>query len=96
MRRPTAAYEGNELKTFPTKWRKRWENFSPQVSTSTKAHEDVPHFYSLIPLAQAVAAPIFDLKGAGGLVGAQFKQADDASTPITVSLTACPRDLHLD
>jgi hypothetical protein len=40
---------------------------------------DVPHLYSLIPLAQSVAAPIIDLKNADGLVGAQYQQREEFS-----------------
>jgi len=38
---------------------------------------DVPHLYSLIPLAQSVAAPILELRSSDGLVGSQYKQRDD-------------------
>jgi len=38
---------------------------------------DVPHLYSLIPLAQSVAAPILELESGDGLVGSQYKQRND-------------------
>lgn len=57
---------------------------------------DVPHLYSLIPLAHAVAAPIFDLKGADGLVGAQFKQREQYVDIITRIVDRLSHNLHLD
>ena len=41
---------------------------------------DVPHLYSLIPLAQSNACPIFKLKTSDGIVGTQFKQLNDYNT----------------
>lgn len=38
---------------------------------------DVPHLYSLIPLAQSVATPIIALQSSDGLVGSQYKQRED-------------------
>ena len=38
---------------------------------------DVPHLYSLIPLAQTVAAPILTLQSSDGLVGSQYNQRQE-------------------
>ena len=37
---------------------------------------DVPHLYSLIPLAQTRAAPIIELAGGDGIVGSQYKMVE--------------------
>ncbi|AVI66644.1 hypothetical protein CKQ84_12525 [Shewanella sp. WE21] len=37
---------------------------------------DVPHLYSLIPLAQSVSSPLFELKSGDGIVGTQGKQKE--------------------
>jgi hypothetical protein len=38
---------------------------------------DVPHLYSLIPLAQTRAAPIIGLTGSDGIVGSQYKMVEN-------------------
>jgi hypothetical protein len=35
---------------------------------------DVPHLFSLVPLAQSANAPIHALRGGDSLVGSQFQQ----------------------
>ena len=48
---------------------------------------DVPHLYSLIPLAQTRAAPIIDLAGGDGIVGSQYKMVENYRKIIsTISL----------
>jgi cellulose biosynthesis protein BcsQ len=77
QRIPTARYE-NIIKLVPKVIDESLSQYLRPGLTVDKAHlGDVPHLYSLIPLAQSVAAPILDLKSADGLVGSQFKQRDD-------------------
>jgi cellulose biosynthesis protein BcsQ len=76
-RRPTRAYD------------KIINDIPQEIDTSLKSYlksnlnksdlklGDVPHLYSLIPLAQSNACPIFKLKGSDGIVGTQFKQLED-------------------
>lgn len=49
--------------------------FAPKVGMKNANLGDVPNLYSIIPLAQSVNAPILDLQGKDGLVGAQYQQA---------------------
>ena len=56
--------------------------FGENTSTESAKLGDIPHLYSLIPLAQSVATPILDLKSSDGLVGAQYKQREDYETII--------------
>ncbi len=80
VRRPTKAYEEiisnvpnaveNSLKTF----------IKPKLNATHLKLGDVPHLYSLIPLAQSNSCPISKLKGSDGLVGTQFKQQEDFNT----------------
>jgi cellulose biosynthesis protein BcsQ len=77
VRRPTRAYE-NIINDVPSIIEEsRGEYFSPMVTASEAKLGDVPHLFSLIPLAQSVNAPLIDLKTSDGLVGSQFKQRDE-------------------
>lgn len=77
QRIPTARYE-NIIKLVPTVIEESLSRYLKSGLDVQKAHlGDVPHLYSLIPLAQSVAAPILALKSADGLVGSQYKQRDD-------------------
>lgn len=95
VRRPTAAYE-DIIKDVPAEVFAALGNFFPSNLTIEKAHMgDVPHLYSLIPLAQAVAAPIFDLKGNDGLVGAQFKQREQYVGILAAIVTSLSNNLTM-
>lgn len=77
VRRPTKAYEGiitgvpdiirDSLGPF----------FNEKMELAFAPLGDVPHLYSLIPLAQSVASPILELQRSDGLVGAQYKQREE-------------------
>ncbi len=73
IRRPTKAYEEiinnvpNEIESSLGKY------FRNGLTKSDLKLGDVPHLYSLIPLAQSNSSPITKLKGTDGLVGTQFK-----------------------
>lgn len=77
VRRATTAYE-NVLSMVPTVIRDSLNTHLKEGLDVSKAKiGDVPHLYSLIPLAQSVAAPILELRSGDGLVGSQYKQRDD-------------------
>lgn len=77
VRRPTAAYE-NVLAMVPDVISKcLGHHFNDGVDLDRAKLGDVPHLYSLIPLAQSVSAPILELRSNDGLVGSQYKQRDD-------------------
>ena len=77
VRRPTKAYE-EIINIVPSEIGDSLGDFFPDGLTVERAKlGDVPHLYSLIPLAQSVSAPIHDLKSADGLVGSQFKARED-------------------
>lgn len=76
-RRPTRAYD-EIIAQVPSEIRGSLGQFFTASLTDKTAHlGDVPHLYSLIPLAQSVASPILDLQSADGLVGSQYKQRTD-------------------
>lgn len=77
VRRPTKAYEAL-LQEIPSEVESSLRNFfARRVSDKTMHLGDVPHMYSLVPLAQSVNAPIRELAAKDGLVGSQFKQAEN-------------------
>ncbi|WP_081044056.1 ParA family protein [Bordetella bronchiseptica] len=77
QRIPTARYE-NIIKLVPAVIGESLHDYLKPGLTPEDAHlGDVPHLYSLIPLAQSVAAPILALKSSDGLVGSQYRQRDD-------------------
>lgn len=74
---PTARYE-NIINMVPNVIGESLQPYLRAGLSLDMAHlGDVPHLYSLIPLAQSVAAPILSLKSSDGLVGSQYKQRDD-------------------
>jgi hypothetical protein len=76
VRRPTKAYE-KLLNEIPEEVEgSLGPFFSKHVNPKTMHLGDVPHMYSLVPLAQSVNAPIRELVSGDGLVGSQFKQAE--------------------
>ena len=77
VRRPTSAYE-NVLDMVPDVVNSYLGKYFKNGLNLMRAKlGDVPQLYSLIPLAQSVAAPILDLRSGDGLVGSQYKQRDD-------------------
>jgi cellulose biosynthesis protein BcsQ len=76
VRRATKAYE-RLLGDIPTEVSGALGGFWALGQNPTAMHlGDVPHMYSLVPLAQSVNAPIRELVASDGLVGSQFKQRD--------------------
>lgn len=74
VRRPTIAYE-TIISSVPNVIEQSLgKYFADKINIDDAKLGDVPHLYSLIPLAQSVAAPIIELKTSDGLVGAQYLQ----------------------
>lgn len=74
IRRPTKAFE-RILENVPTEiYTHLGRFFATNVNIQTAKLGDVPHLFSLVPLAQSVNAPIFALSSADGLVGSQYRQ----------------------
>lgn len=93
VRRPTKAYE-RLLQDIPTEVRDSLGKFwRPRHDPATMHLGDVPHMYSLVPLAQSVNAPIRELIAADGLVGSQFKQRDNYAKTLTSIVQALARNI---
>ena len=76
VRRPTRAYE-KIISNVPDEIQNSLSTYlSIDMNTENLQLGDVPHLYSLIPLAQSVSAPLFDLKRGDGIVGTQGKQRE--------------------
>jgi len=75
-RRATKAYE-RILNDIPPTVERELEPFlAPHVTADHLRLPDVPHMYSLVPLAQNANTPIHNVESADGLVGAQYSQKD--------------------
>jgi cellulose biosynthesis protein BcsQ len=95
VRRPTKAFE-SLLKEIPKEIESSLANFRANGLSAAAAHlGDVPHMYSLVPLAQSVNAPIRELSAGDGLVGSQFKQADAYSKILMAIVEALARNIGL-
>lgn len=95
VRRATVAYEKiismvpQEINNSLGKY------FANGISIEEAKLGDVPHLYSLIPLAQSVACPILELRSSDGLVGSQFKQRDDYEKIIKGIYQHLSENIHL-
>jgi cellulose biosynthesis protein BcsQ len=79
VRRPTRAYE-HLLEEIPGEVTSSLGQFFNATVTAETMHlGDVPHMYSLVPLAQSANCPIRALRASDGLVGSQFRQAEKYS-----------------
>jgi len=77
VRRPTKAYE-EIINNVPKVIEDTLGRFvNGKITKQNLKLGDVPHLYSLIPLAQSNSSPILKLKGSDGLVGTQFSQQED-------------------
>jgi hypothetical protein len=73
-RRATKAFE-KTLRKIPHTIRRELAPFLPTHLDETTLHlPDVPHMYSLVPLAQNAHAPLHRVVSGDGLVGAQYSQ----------------------
>ncbi|MCL2778687.1 MAG: ParA family protein [Polyangiaceae bacterium] len=92
-KRPTSAYE-QILEEIPANIQ---EHLTGMVGGSLRQENlrlgDVPHMYSLVPLAQSARAPIHQLVSGDGLNGGQFSQQDDYKEFITALSTSLLRNL---
>jgi cellulose biosynthesis protein BcsQ len=95
VRRATKAYE-KLLKDIPGEVIGSLGKFSAVGEDLVAMHlGDVPHMYSLVPLAQSVNAPIRELVAADGLVGSQFKQRDKYAKDLTAIVQALATNLRM-
>lgn len=79
VRRPTATFE-KVIGHVPGEITKSLSPYLVEGLTAESAKlGDVPNMYSLIPLAQLANAPLNKLQASDGMVGSQFKQAEDYS-----------------
>jgi hypothetical protein len=77
VRRPTNTFE-KVIQHVPAEIAKSLSSYLVDGLTADSAKlGDVPDMYSLIPLAQLANAPLNKLQAADGMVGSQFKQAED-------------------
>jgi len=76
VRQPVTAYE-SIIKKAPTVIARDLAPFS-DVDLKTKFKlGDIPNLHSVVPLSQTAHAPIFQLKGSDGVVGAHFAKVAD-------------------
>jgi len=76
-RRPTKAYDEIIAKVPEEVSAALGPYFAEALEKQSPHLGDVPHLYSLIPLAQSVATPIIALQSSDGLVGSQYRQRED-------------------
>lgn len=76
IRQPVSAYE-KILKQVPNAIKQYLKSFETDSSINYNLGE-IPNLHSLIPMSQTVNAPIFELKGKDGVVGAHFAKVNDA------------------
>jgi cellulose biosynthesis protein BcsQ len=96
VRRPTKAFERilenvpNEICTH------LGDFFAKNVNIETAKLGDVPHMFSLVPLAQSVNAPIFALSSADGLVGSQYRQVYEYAILLNALSEAIARNIGIE
>jgi cellulose biosynthesis protein BcsQ len=95
VRRATKAYE-KLLAEIPREVSESLGGFAAGAIASASLHlGDVPHMYSLVPLAQSVNAPIRELLAADGLVGSQFKQRDSYARNLNAIVQALAANIGM-
>jgi cellulose biosynthesis protein BcsQ len=89
VRRATSAYEAI-ISQVDTEISGALSSFySKSMANDSVKLGDIPHLFSLVPLAQRQAVPILDLKASDGLVGAQYAQVKEFErnlAPIALNL----------
>jgi cellulose biosynthesis protein BcsQ len=68
----------------------------PALTTENAKLGDVPHMYSLIPLAQTRAAPIIALAGRDGIVGSQYKMVESYEAILKIIAVNFARNVGLE
>jgi cellulose biosynthesis protein BcsQ len=96
VRRPTKAYETIITDVPEVVEESLGKFFADKISINDAKLGDVPHLYSLIPLAQSVAAPILDLRTGDGLVGSQYLQREEYGKIIAAVCEKIARNLGLE
>jgi hypothetical protein len=79
-RRPTVRYEAIKNKIPPTVQQYLGIYVAEHIIPGSLELPDVPHMYSLVPLAQTASCPIHKLTSSNGLTGAQPQQKETYST----------------
>jgi hypothetical protein len=75
-RRATSSYEKIRTQIQPTVQSKLGRFMAPHITVGSLQLPDVPHMYSLVPLAQSASCPIHRLTSSHGLAGAQPQQKE--------------------
>jgi hypothetical protein len=95
VRRATVAYE-RLLKLIPEEIDDALSPyFSDGIDTKNVHLGDVPHMYSLVPLAQSANTPIRALTSSDGLAGSQFKQSEKYAVDIDIIVQALAKNLKV-
>lgn len=93
-KRATGAYE-RILAKIPEKIQDSLKPFfAPNLNISDVRLGDVPHMYSLVPLAQTAHAPIHRLTAKDGLSGGQYQQQRQYEEFIKVLVSSLMRNLR--
>lgn len=93
-KRATSAYE-KILKQMPVEVSASLGAFVPSpLGAEDVRLGDVPHMYSLVPLAQTAHAPIHKLTGRDGLSGGQYQQQEQYKAFIDVLAKSLMRNLR--
>ena len=77
VRQPVKAYD-RIIKQAPKLIQKELITKSSDIDDLSYKLGDIPNLHSVVPLSQTAKAPIFDLKGKDGVVGAHFAKVLDA------------------
>ena len=96
LRRPTKAYEQILEEIPPTVTTELGKFVAQHVAPTDLRLPDVPHMYSLVPLAQSANAPIDALESKDGLVGTQYVQKDEYGSFVRKLSAAVLKNLDLD
>jgi cellulose biosynthesis protein BcsQ len=96
-RRATKAYE--DIRTLvPQQIKESLTQFTPEPLQAAEAQlnlGDIPHLYSLVPLAQKNAVPISGLSSKDGLVGSQYRQQESFKSMISEVADAFLRNIDI-
>lgn len=77
--RPTKAYE-QIIRDFPTSVEQNLGRyFARNVDVQSARLGEIPHMFSLVPLAQSASSPIRNLRSSDGLRGSHYSQAESYS-----------------
>lgn len=94
-RRATKAYERIMEEIPLTVTTELGQFVAPHINPTDLRLPDVPHMYSLVPLAQSANAPIDALESADGLVGTQYIQKDEYGKFIKMLSESIVKNLEL-